>query len=586
MKQTIKYTGLLGVAVLALGAATSCNTAQRLRYAENRETANIRQVHGSAATDARYRTYTHNFQVNVDTAGSLRFVGKDQAGNNAYLLSEVLVSAKARTIPERKGQVNLDFMVRVPRKLQKYDWEILVLPNLDNGGRIGKLSPMLLTGKRFDWVDQRHRYYGLQYRDNRSAYSQDADYIYDHHFSRGGALRSDRMVDWYVDSLLSAGIGFRLDTVIRRANDIEYHYSNRLPVKNMANRLKIWFDARVTNLGYDNYIMAKSDTLYFNISSMLQFVDRTPRYITQTISRKVTDSLSANIQFHQGKYQVVEDLGNNRSELQKVRSRFEQLYRGDEFRIDSIAFTASCSPEGSWASNALLAHNRAKAIKDYFSSVFYMSDNPGWSLNERSIPEDWVHARQAVAKADFLQNRQGILSIMDAAMEADAKDRLIATTYPADYARMMKDIYPYLRAVDFQFFLSRKNMVQDTIVSSVMDTRYMDAIRMMDRRDYNGAKVILDQYKDWNTAICYMQMGLDRAAWDILNSWPDHTAEREYLLAILAERMGDRQLARTIFLKACDMDKSLVGRAYLDPEICNVIEYYDMHDELKRLAAE
>ena len=119
-----------------------------------------------------------------------------------------------------------------------------------------------------------------------------------------------------------------------------------------------------------------------------------------------------------------------------------------------------------------------------------------------------------------------------------------------------------------------------------MDTRYMDAIRMMDRRDYNGAKVILDQYKDWNTAICYMQMGLDRAAWDILNAWPDHTAEREYLLAILAERMGDRQLARTIFLKACDMDKSLVGRAYLDPEICNVIEYYDMHDELKRLAAE
>jgi hypothetical protein len=50
-------------------------------------------------------------------------------------------------------------------------------------------------------------------------------------------------------------------------------------------------------------------------------------------------------------------------------------------------------------------------------------------------------------------------------------------------------------------------MVKDTIHTTVIDTAYMDAIKMMENRQYRQALQVLDEYSDHNTAVCLMSLG-------------------------------------------------------------------------------
>ena len=125
-------------------------------------------------------------------------------------------------------------------------------------------------------------------------------------------------------------------------------------------------------------------------------------------------------------------------------------------------------------------------------------------------------------------------------------------------------------------------MLQDTIVMPVIDTTYMQAVKMIEDRQYRQALAILDvSYPDdYNTAVCLMSLGYDKRALEIMTEQAD-TSDRNYLLAILYSRLKREEDALKMYVKSCDQDASKIWRGRLDPEINKLIVTYNLYkDEL------
>lgn len=582
------------VAVMVLGWA--CNTSQRINYAENKEPASIRQPHRNeklmrdtvSSKGPQMLKYKDDKGVEQTV---VKAVLDEKTGEyiNSINLDEVIVTAKAKTVPERNGMVNLDFVVKVPHRLLQQDWEMVINPSLQNGSDVSRIDSIQITGTRYDYVDQRHEYYGMMKRkyqkDLRGSLHGRIDGVFSPDFRNHEKQVADAAYKHYMDSIAVPQTGFRLDTIIRHAEDCEYYYTHVVPTRDIETKLKIWFDARITNLGYDEFKLVRSDTLTFLISSMMQFLDRTPRYIRKTVSRRVTDELSANIQFLVGRAEVIDTLGNNAAEIQKIKDKFFEIHNGNEFVFDSIVFTASCSPEGSMAGNAVLARKRAASLKSYLIPIFKANPMAVDGMIERSVPENWKQCRTEVLNSPYIVNAKQIADIIDTENNDDRKEARIAAEYPDDYKSMRDKIYPNLRAVDFQFHLARRNMVEDTIVTNEIDHEYAEAIKLMDRRRYKEAMPKLLEYTDWNTAICYMSLGYDRMAYNIMSKEPD-SSDKWYLMAILSARLDKIEDAVAYYLKSCRMDYHKVVRGELDPEISKLIREYSLQKQLEQIEME
>ena len=74
-----------------------------------------------------------------------------------------------------------------------------------------------------------------------------------------------------------------------------------------------------------------SDTLSYVVSSMLSFVDTVPRYRIKVIDKFVTVKDRNYIQFFVGDTRVVDTLGDNRRQLDKITGLMRQIVEQQEF---------------------------------------------------------------------------------------------------------------------------------------------------------------------------------------------------------------------------------------------------------------
>ena len=195
--------------------------------------------------------------------------------------------------------------------------------------------------------------------------------------------------------------------------------------------------------------------------------------------------------------------------------------------------------------------------------------------------EDWKKLRELIMQSPYVQHAEQIAHIIDTQPDADWRETQIRNAYPADYQYIRDHIYPQLRAVEFTFCLARRNMVEDVMFTDEIDTAYAEAVELMQQRKYKEAMPKLLEYRDLNTALCYMSLGYNKTAIQILDEQVE-TADREYLKAILYAREGDIQKAVQLYMKSCEMDDSKIMRGTLDPEIADIIKAYGLHaDELE-----
>lgn len=220
--------------------------------------------------------------------------------------------------------------------------------------------------------------------------------------------------------------------------------------------------------------------------------------------------------------------------------------------------------------NYELSRKRAQALGGFLEARF-----PGAGLDTlvavRSAGEDWTRLREMVHGDSLIRNRERILELIDTEPSPDRRERLIRERYGEDYARIRKEIYPKLRAVELRYYLQRVGMTQDTVHTTEIDTLYLRGRRQLEERNYRAAVGILLPYADRNTAIALLSLGEDERALGVLYGLPEDDRSL-YLRAIALARLERKDEALEAFARACALDPNLEYRAGLDPELNELVK--------------
>jgi len=392
----------------------------------------------------------------------------------------------------------------------------------------------------------------------------------------------------------------RLDTLlVNEAGEFVYNYVQTLQTRPKLRKVDILLSGEVWEQDKIVYHVPGSDPLTFYVSSLSTFVDGRDRYLDAVISRRVDIQTEARLLFEVGDDTVSEDLGDNRKEICQIRTTLASLLENREFDLDSIVVTAHASPEGAWQSNGALSQRRGNSVGRFFSAwmkqyadsvardagihmtldgTLSQTQRPaGIRFTSYAVPENWEQLDRLVENDPQLtEDQKQRYRLRRQESDPDLRERAMRAD---DYYPYLKDIlYPRLRTVVFDFRLHRRDMQQDTIHTTVLDTTYMAGVQALRDRDYPRALTLLRPYADFNTAIAYCCMDYNASALSILERL-DRTAEVNYMLALVHARQGDERSAVECYLHACAQNGSFVHRGNLDPEISALIRKYDLNRE-------
>ncbi len=640
------------IAVLTLAAAASCGTAQKLnRICQSEMRAGLSLPDGQD----RIPEVALGDDAPRDTLRIVDFEGHQTLIMNAIRdvdgemvatdrITASYVTARFRNVAERDGKVDLEFQVRVPENMLDSKWQLRLNPDMFLLGDSLRLDPVLITGVGYRKAQLRGYEQYRKFLDsivtdttifiNRHdleiflernlpqlyALRSDSSFVSDdafasmygvtereavEHYTYGYLVRRNRrragMKDAMYRKFVKAPIissGIRLDTVMRADNgDFIYNYVQTVHTTPALRKVDICLSGDIREQDRRLYNIPRSEPLTFYISSLSTLADNSRRFIDKVISRRVEANTACYIEFRQGQSAIDPQLGNNRSEIARIKDNIRSLILNEEFDLDSITIASYASPEGLNKANESLSAKRAASAGDYFgrfaSSIrdsvireagSFMSidgtasgkpDIPRIRFRSRSGGENWTML-DALVKEDAQLSGSAKDFYADAAQRfrnPDAREKALAASPAYKYFR--EHLYPRLRIVKFDFFLHRKGMVRDTIHTTEPDTAYMRGVQLIRERDYKAALELLRPYSDYNTAVALLALDRNASALEILEGLP-RSARTDYLMAIIHSRRGDERSAVEHYMHACAQDGSFVHRGRLDPEISALIKKYDL----------
>jgi len=595
---------------------------------------------------------------------------KDENGEMVAtdVINAAVVEARFRNVAERHGKVDIEFQIRVPKEMQDEQWQLRFYPRMHILEDTLHLDQVVITGAKYrkaqlKGYQQYEKYLASIITDTTRfinmrllelfiqrnipdlyAFKADSTDVADEHFnaildtkvagnfaSEFGVTGRDA-IEHYTNTIskrlnarrweqrekmyrkyVKAPIvheGLRLDTVITAANgDFIYNYVQTITTRPKLRKVDVVLSGDIFEQEKRLYEIPETEPLTYYISSLSAFVDNSPRYKKQIISRRVEANTACYIDFEQGSDVILEDLSNNRFEMGRIKENLASLIENKVFDLDSIVVTASCSPEGSMKYNTRLSQRRSESVSRYFDAfirdyrdslreenmvhVYFdgMAEEeiPGQVGNDvrfisKNNPENWRMLDVLIAESDSLtadQKREYIDICED--QDLDAREEMLSRK---PYYRFLREVlYPRLRTVKFDFHLHRKGMVKDTIQTTVLDEEYMAGVQAIRDRDYKTAIELLRPYKDYNAAVAFCAMDYNASALGILEaldarSEPGMTGQIDYLLAVIYGRQGKDQKAVEHFLKACKLNPTFVHRGNLDPEISELIKRYNLSTHL------
>ena len=119
-------------------------------------------------------------------------------------------------------------------------------------------------------------------------------------------------------------------------------------------------------------------------------------------------------------------------------------------------------------------------------------------IRPRWIGEDWQLLVRKVQQDTEMDDRSAVLDIMSSVKDPDAREAGIRKRFPDAYKHIRENYYPLARAVNFAFYLHRRDMIEEFKYTTVLDSAYMHGLDLMEDRQYKDALVILSDYNDYN----------------------------------------------------------------------------------------
>ena len=469
----------------------------------------------------------------------------------ALQIEQVTVVAKMRSIPERNGRVVLDFIVTLPKQLLGRSRSVVITPILHKPDESVPLEDLVIRGGRFSLLQQRDYW---QYETYIERFRPD---------TVGREVAFNRFVKFpYPEDV-------RLDSLVESRSTVTYYYSQEVKTDETSKKMLVTLQGQVLAVDDSAYRLPPSDTLSYIVSSMLSFVDTVPRYRIRIVDKYLTVEDRNYIQFFVGDTRVVDTLGDNWRQLDKITGLMRQIVEQQEFWVDTITLTAASSPEGAYAFNDRLSQGRAAALKRYLVRRYGRSIDT--MLTVRWVAEDWQELTNRIRTDREVVSRDAILELIVAEKNPDRREQAIRQRFPKEYAYIRSVIYPQLRAVNFRYSLRRKGMVKDTIHTTELDTAYARGVQLLQKRKYAKALYILNDYNDRNTVVAHLSLDHNERAMELLATMPKD-AVTEYLRAIACSRLGRKAEGREHFLEACRLDGRMEYRGNLDPEIAELLK--------------
>ena len=469
----------------------------------------------------------------------------------ALQIEQVTVVAKMRSIPERNGRVVLDFIVTLPKQLLGRSRSVVITPILHKPDESVPLEDLVIRGGRFSLLQQRDYW---QYETYIERFRPD---------TVGREVAFNRFVKFpYPEDV-------RLDSLVESRSTVTYYYSQEVKTDETSKKMLVTLQGQVLAVDDSAYRLPPSDTLSYIVSSMLSFVDTVPRYRIRIVDKYLTVEDRNYIQFFVGDTRVVDTLGDNWRQLDKITGLMRQIVEQQEFWVDTITLTAASSPEGAYAFNDRLSQGRAAALKRYLVRRYGRSIDT--MLTVRWVAEDWQELTNRIRTDREVVSRDAILELIVAEKNPDRREQAIRQRFPKEYAYIRSVIYPQLRAVNFRYSLRRKGMVKDTIHTTELDTAYARGVELLQKRKYAKALYILNDYNDRNTVVAHLSLDHNERAMELLATMPKD-AVTEYLRAIACSRLGRKEEGRRHFLEACRLDERMEYRGNLDPEIAELLK--------------
>ncbi len=560
-------------------------------------------------------------------------------------LDAAVVTARFTNVAERQGKVELQWQIRVPAMMQDSKWQLRLNSDMFILEDSIRLDPIVITGRGYretqlKGYEQYNRFLSkiitdtnsllnkkqleiflkrnipqiYAFKTDSSSVSEDIFFSYygvseqnvvKHYTKKMKKSLNDyrnrikqEMFHKYVKSpILTEGI--RLDTIMHTTEgDFIYNYTQTINAHSKLRKADIVLSGDIYDQDRKIYTIPPSEKLSYYISSVSTFMERRERFLSRVIERKASANTNCDIIFDVNKTNIDPELGNNESELNRLKEYLNDMLSNQSFDIDSIVVTSSSSPEGSLSRNKHLAKSRSESISRYLDKYIktyqdsldaaqgFMVDLEGNIVHyervkipfmNRSIPENWNALGILIDQDDSLTDSQKeayrkLADISDLDERENKMKKL-------DYYKYLKDeLYPRVRKVRFDFHLHRKGMTKDTIMTTTPDTIYQSGLQAIEDRDYKTAAALLAPYQDFNTAIAYVNLNRNHSALEILEN-EEPTAKVLYLKAILWSRLGDDQKAVQNYLISCRKDPQMVYRGNLDPEIKALIVRYGLNKE-------
>ena len=522
------------------------------------------------------------------------------------------VTARFRNVAERAGYVSISFDVTVPAALSDSRWQLKIQPFMAIQRDTVPLDAIYVTGEQYRAGQLRgyeryraflasiitdttdfirihqleiflERHYPQTYAMKRdSSYvpepmaenlfgvtQRDALIHYTRHLKwklnerRKG--RVGKMYEKYVkDPIVKEGV--RLDTVLTASGgDFIYRYIHTFRSRPRLKKVTLSLDGKLYEEGRCIHSFPFPDELTFYISSLSGLLDDRTKYRMLVLERVVHDNTKALIDFHQGSSQVDTSLGDNASELRRVRKCIDDIVARDALELDSLVIVASCSPEGSYANNRRLSAARSQAVKDYIRD--FVPEDWRDSLVASELPENWEQLEKLVANDTVLgeASRKRILAEILSGEDPDVAEAKISRF--SEYRYLREKVYPKLRSVSFDFHMHRIGMQKDTVHTTEVDTVYMAGVQAIRDMDYKKAVYLLRPYDDYNAALAFMSADYNHSALDVLSRLDDSDPKVCYLKAMVLSRLGQQEEAQKYYRLCLAYDPYMRHRANLDPEM-------------------
>ena len=528
------------------------------------------------------------------------------------------VTARFRNVAERAGYVSISFDLTVPAGLKDSRWQLKIRPLMFIQNDTVSLDPVYVTGKGYRTAQLRgyERYRAFMesiIRDTSDflrirqleiflerhfpetyAMKNDSSYVSDplaetlfgvtqkdafNHYTRHlkwrlNEMRKNRADDMYrkyvKDPIVSEGI--RLDTVLTDSSgDFVYRYIHTFRSRPRLKKVIVSLKGSLYERGECIMELPFPDELTFYISSLSALADETPRYRMVILERRVYDNTKALIDFAVGSAEIDTTMGDNASELRRVRKCIDDVVSKEEFELDSLIVMASCSPEGSYRSNLLLSRGRSESVLRYVNE--YVPTHWRDSMRTSALPENWDQLELLVKNDTVITDkaREKILEVIGTAGDPDEREKQL--TLMPEYVYMREKLYPKLRSVRFDFYLHRVGMQKDTIHTTELDTLYMSGVQALKELDYKKATSILRPYDDYNAALAFMTADYNHSAWDVLERLDDTVPKVCYLKAMVLSRLGRLDEARKYYELCLAYDPYMEYRANLDPEMYDLLKH-------------